>query len=242
MSKLGTGINKLDVDYFLSSTRSSLNQSLTDGYASLLGPNNSSLNHNPVVLDNTISNKSTHWCNALVGKIVLGCARFFISSLSDSVDLLVALGTVMVTKLSSTWNSGSDASWMPTSNTCNLAKTLMSLSRKTGNTKTGDNSSKSLTTGNTNGINHLVLVKHGVKGELLLEETLAEFDLVLGASSVHLDLHDVSLLLAKVKFVVLGVRDQTDNGAMLDNASQFSLNIFASIFVLLGVLGVCLLL
>ena len=43
------------------------------------------------------------------------------------VDLLVDLSTMMVTLLTSTSNSELDTGWMPSSNTSNLAETLVRL-------------------------------------------------------------------------------------------------------------------
>ena len=46
---------------------------------------------------------------------------------ADAVDLLVQLGTVMVTLLTSTGNRELDTRWMPGSDTSDLTKTLVCL-------------------------------------------------------------------------------------------------------------------
>jgi hypothetical protein len=50
--------------------------------------------------------------------------------LADSVDLLVDLGSVVVTMLTSTGHSHRHTGRMPCSNTGHLAETLVSLTRK----------------------------------------------------------------------------------------------------------------
>ena len=51
-------------------------------------------------------------------------------SITDVVDLLVNLGTMMVSLLTGTGNGKLDTARMPGSNTSNLTKTLMRLARK----------------------------------------------------------------------------------------------------------------
>ena len=53
-----------------------------------------------------------------------------VESITDVVDLLVDLGTMMVSLLTGTGNGKLDAARMPGSNTSNLTKTLVRLARK----------------------------------------------------------------------------------------------------------------
>jgi hypothetical protein len=120
----------------------------------------------------------------------------------------------------------------------------MGLTGKTGDSPTGDNSSKTLTLGNSDNINVFVLGKDGVNSDFLLKESLCESNLGSSIStSVNLDLHDVSLLDAKVELLDLTVCNHTNNSAELADAVKFMLNILSTISsVLLGVLGESLLL
>jgi hypothetical protein len=57
--------------------------------------------------------KSSHGSDTLLGKISSGTARGTISLLSDTVYLLVELGTMKVSILSSTGNGGGYTGRMP---------------------------------------------------------------------------------------------------------------------------------
>jgi len=120
----------------------------------------------------------------------------------------------------------------------------MGLTGKTGNSPTVGNTLVSLTLGNSDNINVLVLGENGVDSNLLLEKALGEGNLggSIG-SSVDLDLHDVSLLDAKVELLDLRMCDNTNNRAKLGDTVKLVLDVLSSVsLVLLGVLGESLLL
>lgn len=71
-------------------------QRLPDGDDALLGTRDRALQHEVVVLDDTIVREATHGCNRLLGDIVLGRCVAIILTTADTVDLLVKLRTVMV--------------------------------------------------------------------------------------------------------------------------------------------------
>jgi hypothetical protein len=147
------------------------------------------------------------------------------STSSDAVDLLVTIYTVMVSILTSARNGGLNVLWMPSTNTSNLAKTFVSLARKTRGTPTGSNTLKSLSFGDGDGIDHLVLSKDTRNGDGLLKEILGKVDLISGSTTVDLNLHDVSLLEAERKELGLSVSDEAHNWAVLDDASNFGLKV-----------------
>lgn len=121
---------------------------------------------------------------------------------TDAVDLLVDLGTVMVTLLTSTCHSGGHTGRMPGTNTGNLAQTLVRLAGQLLGVPTRGDTLESLTLGHTNAIDHLILAKHVADLDGLLEMLTHPLDLILNGATVQLDLHDVRLLLALL--------DQTD--------------------------------
>jgi len=82
-----------------------LHQGLPHDERSLLDSDNSSLNHNPVLTDHTVVNKSTHGGDALLSKISLSLTTGVVSLLSNAVDLLVHLSTMEVTVLTGTGDS-----------------------------------------------------------------------------------------------------------------------------------------
>lgn len=63
----------------------------------LLGTGDGALEHEVVVLDDTIVREATHRGDGLLGDIRLGRSVTVVGAESDAVDLLVQLGTVVVT-------------------------------------------------------------------------------------------------------------------------------------------------
>mmetsp|Transcript_11480 Transcript_11480/g.29051 ORF Transcript_11480/g.29051 Transcript_11480/m.29051 type:complete len:266 (+) Transcript_11480:1804-2601(+) len=127
---------------------------------------------------------------------------------------------------------------MPRSDTGNLSETSVGLSGKTGDTPTSGNSLVTVTLGDSDDINVLVLVKDGIDSDFLFEESLGKVNLGGSVSSVDLDLHNVGLLQSKIELLDLGVGDNTNDGAELLDALELGINVLASVLgVLFGVLG-----
>ena len=132
---------------------------------------------------------------------------------------------------------------MPGTDTSNLAETLVSLARKLLGAPTGGDTVETLTLGDGNNVNRLVVLEDGVDLDGLLEETVAELDLVGDAATVDLDLHKVGLLLLEWGLGDLGVGEDTDDSAVLLHALELAGDGLAVVLrVLLGVLGESLLL
>jgi len=240
MTLLGGGIDEFDVDGFQVSAVGMLHQRLAENQWSLLNSNYSTLQHDPILIDFTIMDETSHWGDALLGKIGSGLARSLVSLLSDSVHLLVEFGTVEVTILTGTWDCGRHTSRVPRSNTGNLTETTVGLTWETGDTPTGSDTLESLTFGDSNNIDLFVLCEDRINSDLLLEEIFGKVDLGFRVgSSVDLDFHNVSLLDAEVEFLNLCVGDDADDGAELGNSVKLGINILSSIGLVLGdVLGV----
>jgi hypothetical protein len=71
-------------------------QTLTDGDNTLLGTRDRALEHEEVVLDDTVVREAAERCDGLVRGIGLGACVGSIGAETDTVDLLVELGTVVV--------------------------------------------------------------------------------------------------------------------------------------------------
>uniref|UniRef100_A0A7C9CXG9 Uncharacterized protein n=1 Tax=Opuntia streptacantha TaxID=393608 RepID=A0A7C9CXG9_OPUST len=106
MAKLGGCVDELEPDVLKSHTGCLLEKRLPQCYHPLLRPNTAALYHDVVVLHNTIVRETTHWCNILLGPVIL-CHSIvrLLASLAKLVDFLVHLSTVVVTILTSPSNS-----------------------------------------------------------------------------------------------------------------------------------------
>jgi hypothetical protein len=115
------------------------------------------------VVDDTVEGEATHWGDVLLNCISLAHGVVVNTSVgtgTKTIDLLVDFGTGVITLLTSTGDSPFDCSWMPSSNTCDLSETSVSLSGKFGNTKSLNYSGSSFTSCNCDGINHFVVLEN----------------------------------------------------------------------------------
>ena len=71
---LGRGIDELDVDGLQVLAAGVLHQRLTKNQRTLLDTDNGTLKHDPIFLDLTIVDESSHGGDSLLGKISLGLA------------------------------------------------------------------------------------------------------------------------------------------------------------------------
>ena len=132
---------------------------------------------------------------------------------------------------------------MPSTNTGDFAETLVRLARKLLSAPTVSDTLETVTLRNRDNIDDLVLLEDGADLDRLLEKTLRKLDLVRDGSTVDLDLHEVRLLLGETSLADLGVREDTDNGAVLPDALELTGDGLSTILsVLLRVTGECLLL
>lgn len=100
---------------------------------------------------------------------------------------------------------------MPSSDTSNLSETLMGLTGQLlGSPPVGD-TLVSVTTSDSDDIDHLILREEISDNNGLLEERPGEGDLISGFSTVDLDLHKVSLLLLQLEELGLCVAQNSDS-------------------------------
>lgn len=177
--------------------------------------------------------------DGLLGDIEFSGGVTLVGTLSNTVDLVVDRGTVVVTHLTSTGNSPLDVVRMPSTDTSNLTETLVCLARKLLGAPTRGDTVETVTLGDGNDINNLVLLEDAVDVNGLLEETVGEVNLVGNGATVDLDFHQVSLLLLEGGLADLSVGEDTDDGAVLLDALEFA---GAALGVLLGVASESLLL
>lgn len=150
---------------------------------------------------------------------------------------------MVVSVLTSTGNSPLDVVRVPSTNTGDLTQTLVGLTGKLGGTPTGSDTGETVTLGDGDDINHLVLLEDAVNVDGLLEQVAGEVNLVGDGATVDLDLHKVGLLLLDGGLADLGVGKDTDDSAVLLDALKLAGDGgTGALGVLLGVLGESLLL
>lgn len=238
MPDLGGSIDELELDLLERTTVGGREDSLTESKDALLGTKAAALDHEEVVSDDTVVGEATHGSDGLGGKVELG-GTVAVSASANTVDLLVHLGTVVVAELTGAAHGPRDAGRMPGTDTTDLAETTVGLAGKTADAIALDDTLVTLTLGATEDIDGLVHAEDRVDGDLLLEESKGVVDLLLDGATVDLDLHDVSLLLAEGNLVHLGVSDETDNAAVLDDALEGALALLLALLLghSLGVVG-----
>jgi len=222
VAKLGGSVDELETDLLQCLPLGLDQEGLPKSEDSLLRPDAASLDHDEVLFDLAVVGEAAHGVDALVSQIVLGAgvvldqlAVLHLESLAHSVDLLVDLGTVMVSLLTSPGHSELDSAGMPGSDTGDLSQTFVSLAGKLLGVPTAGDALESVTLGDTDNVEHLVLFKDLSDWHLLLKVFPSPVDLVGNASSVQLDLHDVSLLLPPPQKLHLSVDDNSDGGTVL---------------------------
>lgn len=177
VSELGAGVDELDVDGLEVLPRGVVHQGLAEGDGALLGSDDSSLDHEPVVGDDSVLNESSHGGDGLLGQVGGGGAGALVSGLAHAVELFVELAPVEVSVLSGAGDGGGHTGGVPRADARDLAETAVGLPGKAGDTPPGGDALISLTLGDTNDVDVLVLGEDVVDGDLLLEEGLGEVDL-----------------------------------------------------------------
>lgn len=174
----------------------------------------------------------------LLADVEVGAGVALVGALADTVDLVVDRGTVVVTHLTGTGDSPLDVGRVPCTDTSNLAQTLVSLTRQLLGAPSAGDTLVTVTLGDGDAVDHLVLLEDAADLDRLLEEAVTEVDLVGDGATVDLDLHQVGLLLAQRGLADLGVGEDTDGGAVLLHALEVAGDVLAALLgVLLGVLG-----
>jgi len=179
--------------------------------------------------------ETTHGSDALLGQVVLGCGvvEDFLSILDvdtipNPVDLLIHLGSVMETLLTSTSHGELDSGRMPCTNTSNLAETLVRLPRQLLGVPTGSDTLSSFALSDSDDINHLILSEYVLYWDSLLKMLLRPVQLLGDTSTIQLDLHNVGLLLPLLQKLHLGVANHADDSAVLLHDLEIVLNLLLS--------------
>ena len=97
---------------------------------------------------------------------------------------------------------------------------------------------ETVTLGDGDAVDHLVLLEDGVDLDWLLEHALCKVDFVRDRTAVDLDLHEMCLLLLERRHAKLSVCEDTDDGAVLLDTLEVASDALAALLcMLLRVLG-----
>jgi hypothetical protein len=248
VTDLGGGINKLKINLLGLPGLGGGEDRLSDNERSLAGSLDATLEKEEVVIDLTVVGEATERSDVLLNGVVVASGVVLNTSLSAStntVDLVVDLGSGVVAKLTSAGHSPLDGSWMPSTDTSDLSETSVSLAGKLLDTKSLHDTLHTVTSGNTNSVAAVIVLEDLTDLDLLLEVIESPFDLVGDLATVKLDFHDVSLVLTELEKADLGSDQHTDNRAVLLDAFKVAVDGAGALGVILesvGVLGECLLL
>jgi len=228
MSKLGRGIDELEGNLLQGVTGSLGLQGFAEGNDSLPWSSNATLQHDVILVDDTIVGEATEGCDSFLGVVELGGSVVLSfggeGGFAYAVDLLVALCAVMVTILSCTCNGVAHTRRMPGSDTSNLAKTFVGFAGKLGDTPTLYDTLESVTLGDADGVDHLILGEHTVHRYGFLKEGIGKVHLLGNGTTVDLDFHDVGLLLTGLDLADLGVDDGTNHSGILLDAGELTVD------------------
>eukprot|EP01084_Bolivina_argentea_P258174 435147_1 len=228
VAQLGGGVDELEGDLLGEGARGLGGHGAAQGDDTTLGSGDGALQHDVVVADNTVSDEATHGGDGLLSDVVVGGGVLTVNEggLTDVVNLLVEVGTVVVTVLTGAGNSVAHALGMPGTNAGDLAQTTMGLTGQAGDAPTVDDTLETVTAGDGAHVAGLGLVEDGVDADLLLHELVGELELVSDGAAVDLDLLDEGLLGADAvvaELAVLGVSNHADDGGLLGEAVQGAL-------------------
>ena len=159
MSELARGIDELEFDLFEAGTRSVDDERLTKDESTLLGTSTAALDHEEVVVHDTVVGEATHGRDGLGGEVKLGGGAGDIVTARKTVDLLVHFCAVVEAVLTGTGYGEHDTSRVPRSDTGDLAKTLVRLAGKFAGSPSLGDTLEALTFGDTDDVDVFILLK-----------------------------------------------------------------------------------
>lgn len=239
-AELGRRVDELERDRLEVLARLGHLERLADGDDALLDAGDGALEHEEVVVDVAVAHKAAEGRDRLFGQVGLGRGALRVCARADAVDLLVELGTVVVTVLTCACDREHDVGRVPGANARDLAEATVRLARELLGAPTVGDTLEAVALGDGDDIDVLVLLEERRDLDGLLKVRLGKLDLVGDRAAVDLDLHQVGLLLLEASLADLGVREHAHDRAVLGDALKVAR--LVALGVLGGVLGESLLL
>jgi len=131
VTDLAGSIDEFQADLFVGSSANLREQTLSEDKSSLSKTDASTLDHDVVIVNDTVVGETTHGGNVLFGQVVGGGSvvlTVVFNTSTDSVDLLVDFSSVVITALTTSGNGELNSSRMPGTDTSDLSETSMGLS------------------------------------------------------------------------------------------------------------------
>jgi hypothetical protein len=201
VSHLGGGIDEFKINLFEVGSLSLGEDGSSEHQDLFLGSNDTSLNHQEVISNNSVMRESSHRGDDLVGQVVVGGGVVIASSsgsFTDSVDLFVHFSSVVVSELTGSGDGVHNTGRMPCSDTSDFSVTSMGFLLQVFNSESFDDSLESFTFGDSQDIQHFILLEDGINSDFLFEKVVGEVNFLSDGSSVNLDFNNVVLLLSEV--------------------------------------------
>lgn len=227
VTDLGGGIDELKINFLGLPGLSGGEDRLADNEGSLAGSLNAALKEEEVVVNLTVVGEATERSDVLLNGVVVASGVVLNTSLSAStntVDLVVDLGSGVVAKLTSAGHSPLDGSWMPSTDTSDLSETSVSLTGELLDSESLHDTLETVASGHTNSVTAVIVLEDLTDLDFLLEVIESPFDLVGNLATVELDLHDVCLVLAELEKADLGSDQHTDDRAVLLDAFKVAVD------------------
>jgi len=223
VSEFGGRVDELESDFLKGVSARLRDQRLPQCNDSLPRSNDSTFDHQKVLMDDTIVREPTHWGDLLFGQIKRSRSGIC-SCLSYSINLLVDFGSVMISILTSARDRPLHPGWMPSSNTSHFSESLVSLSWESRRAPTGRDTLISMPLRDSDKIDHLILIKDGAHWDRFFKQAHREINFLGSFSSIYLNLHDMGFLLSEMKLSNLGVSNHADDRAIFFHPLDLSVN------------------
>ena len=227
MAELGGGVDELDLDLFGHPVAGGWEKRLAENNGSLLGSEDLTSDEEVILVDFTVEGETAHRGDVLLNSVSISGGVVCYTSdgtSSETVDLLVDLGTGVVTLLTRAGDRPLDGSWMPSSDTSNFTETSVSLSAKLLGAESLDDALVSFTLGDTDSVDALVGLENFSNGDFLFEFAPGPVNFLGDSATVNLDFHNLGLVLSLFDLADLSGSENTNDSAVLLDTSKVSLN------------------
>jgi len=142
--------------------------------------------------------ETSHRGDGFISQILSSRSVTWIISFTDSINFFIHFSSVVITQLTGSSDGKSNSGWMPSSDTSYSSVTSMGFFLLMFDTESFNDTSNSVTFGNSESIEHLVLLENLINIESFFEHSGSEINFSGRVSSVNLNFHNVIFFLSQV--------------------------------------------